>query len=155
MKRFPKLMVFLAGLFLICVSASDLSAQDGAVSGKAYIYCRVWFDDFKVDKERQLGSYTQKYKERAIKMMINCTQYDTNLKSLSGTVTDEEGNPRAFSTYMSGLNWLGTMGWELMAYPSPYRSDMTIFEDYFLRLDVSGMTYEQINEKLSAFQRKE
>ena len=148
-------MVFLAGLFLICVSASDLSAQDGAVSGKAYIYCRVWFDDFKVDKERQLGSYTQKYKERAIKMMINCTQYDTNLKSLSGTVTDEEGNPRAFSTYMSGLNWLGTMGWELMAYPSPYRSDMTIFEDYFLRLDVSGMTYEQINEKLSAFQRKE
>ena len=143
------------GLFLICVSASDLSAQDGAVSGKAYIYCRVWFDDFKVDKERQLGSYTQKYKERAIKMMINCTQYDTNLKSLSGTVTDEEGNPRSFSTYMSGLNWLGMMGWELMAYPAPYRSDTMIFEDYFLRLDVSGMTYEQINEKLSAFQRKE
>ena len=155
MKHFPKILVFLTGLFLICASAANLSAQDGTPSGKAYIYCRVWFDDFKVEKERQLGSYTQKYKERAIKMMFNCKQYDTELSSLSGTVTDEEGNPRSFSTYMSGLNWLGMMGWELMAYPAPYRSDTTIFEDYFLRLDVSGMTYEQINEKLSAFQRKE
>ena len=49
-------MVFLTGLILMCASAASLSAQDGAVSGKAYIYCRVWFDDFKVEKERQLGS---------------------------------------------------------------------------------------------------
>ena len=147
-------MVFLTGLILMCASAASLSAQAGAVSGKAYIYCRVWFDDFKVEKERQLGSYTQKYKERAVKMMFNCKQYDTNLLSLNGTVTDEEGNPREFSASMEGLNWLGLMGWELMPYPTPYRSDMEVFQTCYMRLDVSGMTYEQINEKLSVFQPK-
>lgn len=40
MKQFPKIAVFWAGMFLMCASAASLSAQENAVPGKAYVYCR-------------------------------------------------------------------------------------------------------------------
>ncbi len=52
---------------------------------------------------------------------------------------------------MAGLNWLGMMGWEMVPYPTAYRSDMAVTSDYWFRMDVTGMTVGQINRKLSEF----
>ena len=139
-----------AALVFIVSTAGIISAQESTPSAKAYIYCHVAFDDFKVHKERQIHNYTQKYTERAYKMYVHCHQYDSELTYISGVINDEEGKPREFRSYIAGLNWLGLMGWELLPYPTTYRSDISQYPKYWFRLDVSGLSTDEINAKLSA-----
>ena len=141
---------FAAALVFIVSTAGIVSAQENTPSAKAYIYCHVAFDDFKVHKERHIHNYTQKYTERAYKMYVHCHQYDNELTYISGVINDEEGKPREFRSHMAGLNWLGLMGWELLPYPTTYRSDISQYPEYWFRLDVSGLSTDEINAKLSA-----
>ena len=91
-----------------------------------------------------------KYTERVYKMSVVCRQYDDDLTYVYGVINDEEGQPREFSSYMAGLNWLGRMGWEMLPYPTTYRSDMSQDLAYWFRMDVSGLSTDDINAKLSA-----
>ena len=138
----------LAIVFMVSTSAT-ISAQENPSSAKAYIYCSVTFNDFKVQKERQIHNYTQKYTERVYKMSVDCRQYDDDLTYIFGVINDEEGRPREFRSYMAGLNWLGRMGWEMLPYPTTYRSDVIQDLEYWLRMDVSGLSADQINAKLA------
>ena len=143
------LRLFAAVIVFIVSSAGTLSAQDNASSDRAYIYCSVTFNDFKVQKEKQIHNYTQKYTERVYKMSVDCRQYDDDLTYIFGVINDEDGQPREFRSYMAGLNWLGRMGWELLPYPTTFRSDMNLELEYWFRMDVSGLSTDEINAKLA------
>ena len=143
------LRLFVAAIVLMVSTAATVAAQDKTSSENAYIYCRVTFDDFKVQKEKQIHAYTQKYTERLYKMSVDCRQYDDDLTYIFGVINDEEGRPREFRSYMAGLNWLGRMGWEMLAYPTSYRSDMNLDQVYWFRMDVSGLSADEINAKLA------
>ena len=143
------LRLFAVAIVLMASTAAIVAAQDKTSSENAYIYCRVTFDDFKVQKEKQIHNYTQKYTERAYKMSVDCRQYDDDLTYIFGVINDEDGRPREFRSYMAGLNWLGRMGWEILPYPTTYRSDVIQDLEYWLRMDVSGLSADQINAKLA------
>ena len=145
-------------LMAMFISMGSASAQEVAVSvenndviGKAYIYCKVSFDDTKVEREEKIHNYTRTVKERAYTLRVDCRQDNCDLISFYGIVKDDEGNQKEFKSLMAGLNWMGMMGWELVPYPIAYRSDMSVSTEYWFRLDVSGLTIEQINKKLSEF----
>lgn len=145
-------------LMAMFISMGSASAQEVAVSfenndviGKAYIYCKVRFDDTKVEREEKIHNYTRTVKERAYTLRVDCRQDNCDLISFYGIVKNDEGNQKEFKSLMAGLNWMGMMGWELVPYPIAYRSDMSVSTDYWFRLDVSGLTIEQINKKLSEF----
>ena len=141
--------LFAAVIVFIFSTAGTLSAQDKTSSDRAYIYCKVTFYDFKVQKERQIHNYTQKYTERVYKMSVDCRQYDEELTYIFGVINDEKGNPREFRSHIAGLNWLGRIGWELLSYPTKYRSDTAQDLEYWFRMDVSGLSSDEINAKLS------
>ena len=54
------------------------------------------------------------------------------------------------SKKMAGLNWLEMSGWELETHPTAYRSEMKQEARYRFRMDVSELSTDQINGKLSA-----
>ena len=148
-------------LMAMIISMGSASAHEVAtavenndLTGKAYIYCIVDFNDIKVEKVEKIHNYTRTFKERAYTLRVNCRQDNSDLISFYGIVKDNEGNERKFSSQMAGLNWMGMMGWELVPYPKAYRSDMSVETDFWFRLDVSGLTIEQINKKLSMFGSK-
>ena len=143
------LRLFAVAIVLMVSTAATVAAQDKTSSENAYIYCRVTFDDFKVQKEKQINAYTQKYTERVYKMSVDCRQYDDDLTYIFGVINDEEGRPREFRSSMAGLNWLGRMGWEMLPYPTTYRSDVIQDLEYWFRMDVSGLSADQINAKLA------
>ena len=144
------LRLFAVAIVLMVSAAGTLSAQENTSSDRAYIYCRVTFDDFKVQKEKQIHAYTKKYTERVYKMYVDCRQYDDDLTYIFGVINDEDGQPREFRSYMAGLNWLGRMGWEILPYPTKYRSDVIQDLEYWFRMNVSGLSTDEINAKLSA-----
>ena len=143
------LRLFAVAIVLMVSTATTVAAQDKTSSENAYIYCRVTFDDLKIQKEKQIHNYTQKYTERVYKMSVDCRQYDDDLTYVFGVINDEEGNPREFRSYMAGLNWLGRMGWEMLPYPTTYRSDVSQDLEYWFRMDVSGLSTDEINAKLA------
>ena len=137
-------------LTALIIAAASAFAQENSPSSKSYIYCIVTFDDFKVEKEKQVHSYTQKYTERMFKMKIDCRQYDSDLNGFYGIINDENGNPREFISPMAGINWLGLRGWEIVTYPIQYRPEYIKQIRYWFRMDVTGWSHEDINKKLSA-----
>ena len=143
------LRLFAVAIVLMVSTAATVAAQDKTSSENAYIYCRVTFDGIKVQKEKQIHNYTQKYTERVYKMSVDCRQYDDDLTYIFGVINDEEGRPREFRSYMAGLNWLGRMGWEMLPYPTTYRSDVIQDLEYWFRMDVSGLSADEINAKLA------
>ena len=143
------LRLFAAAIVFMVSKAATVAAQDKTSSDKAYIYCSVTFNDFKVQKEKQIHNYTQKYTERVYKMSVDCRQYEDDLTYIFGVINDEEGRPREFRSYMAGLNWLGRMGSEMLQYPTSYTSDMNLDQVYWVRMDVSGLSADEINAKLS------
>ena len=108
------LRLFTVAIVFMVSTAATISAQENPSSDKAYIYCSVTFNDFKVQKEKQIHNYTQKYTERVYKMSVDCRQYDDDLP-----------------------------------YPTSYRSDMNLDQVYWFRMDVSGLSADQINAKLA------
>ena len=137
---------FFIALMAMIVAVGTASAQDAA-----YIYCKVSISNIKVEKEEKIHDYTRTVKERVYTLKIDCRQDNSDLISFFDTVKDNDGNQRTFSSLMAGLNWLGLMGWEMVPYPIAYNSDSVIISDYWFRLDVTGLTVGQINDKLSLF----
>lgn len=130
------LRLFVAVMLLTISSACVLSAQDNSPVNKSYIYCTVAFDSFKVE-------------ERMFKMKIDCRQYDSDLNGFFGILNDENGKPREFVSQIAGINWLGLMGWEIVTYPIQYKPEYIVETTYWLRMDVSGLSHDEINKKLS------
>ena len=151
MKRVTKVVTLLIGISLLCLSSYCADAQENTPAAKAYIYCTAYFNSTNEVKEKKINSYTQKYRERKYTLRVDCRQFDQDIKGVKTVVTDGNGSMVDFPSPIAGLNWLGMMGWELIPYPQAYDTDGFIPEEYWLRLDVTGLTVDEINQKLSVF----
>lgn len=127
----------LAAIALMGISAQMMSAQESSQGHKSYIYCTVEF------------SHTNK----KVDMTVDYGQYDRYLLSDGLVVTDSEGKPRTFNSSIAGLNWLGMHGWELIPYATVIDGDSR--STYYMRLDVTGLSYDEINRMLAIFSNKE
>ena len=52
---------------------------------------------------------------------------------------------------MAALNWLGMNGWELVATDDFIQNGTTNESKVYLRMDVTGLTYKEINDRLVIF----
>ena len=151
MSRVTKTIALVIGVTLLCLSSYCASAQENTPAAKAYIYCTAYFRGSPEVKEKKIGSYTQRNREWKFTLRVDCRQYNKEIKGVKTVVSDENGNLIDFPSTMAGLNWLGLMGWELIPYPQAYDTDGFIPEEYWLRLDVTGLKVDEINQKLSVF----
>ena len=79
-------------------------------------------------------------------------RFPVELVSGKGAILkDSEGNKRFFNSQIAALNWLGMHGWELVTLDNSMINGTTTDGKLYLRLDVTGLTYEEINEQLSIF----
>lgn len=127
----------LAAIALLGMSAQMMSAQESGQKHKSYIYCTVEF------------SHTNK----KVDMTVDYGQYNRFLLSDGLVVTDADGKPRTFNSSIAGLNWLGMHGWELIPYATVTDGDSR--STYYMRLDVTGLSYDEINRMLAIFSNKE
>ena len=143
-----RFILSLTVVFLTCISAQIASAQENVPVRKSYIYCIVNFDAVKVEKVEKIHNLTRTYKEWECTMHVDCRQDDSDIKGFRSLVKDAEGNNKTFRSTTAGLNWLGMKGWELLPYPVAYDPRSLIESDYWFRMEVTGLSTEQINEIL-------
>lgn len=132
MKRFVNVLPMVAVTFLMCISAHNASAQQ-EVKHRSYLYCSILFGGDKMVVEETIGNYTRESKE------------------WRDILKDSDGNKRFFNSQIAALNWLGMHGWELVTLDNSMINGTTTDGKLYLRLDVTGLTYEEINEQLSIF----
>lgn len=145
MKRFVNVLPMVAVAFLLCISAHNASAQQ-EVNHRSYLYCSIEFGGDKMVVEETIGNYTRESKEWRVTLYVDYGQLGGR-----GTLKDSEGNKRFFNSQIAALNWLGMHGWELIASDGSMINGTTTDGKLYLRLDVTGLTYDEINEKLSVF----
>lgn len=129
-----KVLTLLAVFFAICMVSSNATAQTRGQDQSAYVYCIVDFQNTKHDNEWK------------VKMTIDFGQANYRERE---QVVDEDGNDMVFNSNIAGLNWLGMQGWEFVPYPTLNDGDSRT--KYYMRLNVSGLTLEEINDKLNIF----
>lgn len=145
MKRFVNVLPMVAVAFLMCISEHNASAQQ-EVKHRSYLYCSIQFGGDKMVVEETIGNYTRESKEWRVTLHVDYGQ-------LGGPdiLKDSEGNKRFFNSQIAALNWLGMHGWELVTLDNSMINGTTTDGNLYLRLDVTGLTYEEINEQLSIF----
>ena len=129
-----RILAILAVIFTLCTASSNAEAQTSVQNQSAYVYCLVDFQNTKHNNEWK------------VKMTVDFGQADYSKREL---VVDGDGNDRIFNSNIAGLNWLGMQGWEFVPYPTV--NEGTSRSKYYMRLNVTGMTAEEINEKLNIF----
>lgn len=124
---------------VLCLLSYSVSAKQTTQSHTSYIYCLVQFQS------------TDIVKGRKVKMYVDYGQTNFNIFGLD-KVLNADGEEKTFNSEIAGLNWLGMQGWELTPYPSINEGDPS--SKFYMRMDVTGLSYEEINEKLSIFSNK-
>ena len=122
MKRF---LLFICACFIF-IGGAEAQEQ------REYIYCLV---DFKNTPQSKC------------EMFVDFGQYEKKL--LPDTVNDKR-LMRQFNSEIAAINWMSRNGWELYIY-SPYINEGDSNVKYIMRMDITGMTEEQINSKLTMF----
>ena len=149
MKRLAKLLPIAAAILLMCIPAHDVSAQQTDDTHRSYIYCCVYFGSFKEIKTEKINAYTKTLgKEWKVTMSVDYGQYDDDFIP---PLTDSDGNVRLFNSQVAALNWLGMHGWELISQEHSMMNGDSRNHRTYLRLDVTGLSYEEINGHLSLF----
>ena len=129
-----RILTILTVFFAICMVSSNATAQTRCQDQSAYVYCIVDFQNTKHDNEWK------------VKMTIDFGQANYRERE---QVIDENGNDMVFNSNIAVLNWLGMQGWEFVPYPTLNDGDSRT--KYYMRLNVSGLTLEEINDKLNIF----
>lgn len=129
-----RLLTLLAVFLTISLASLNATAQTSGQDQSAYVYCIVDFQNTKHDNEWK------------VKMTIDFGQANYRERE---QVVDEDGNDMVFNSNIAGLNWLGMQGWEFVPYPTLNDGDSRT--KYYMRLNVSGLTLEEINDKLNIF----
>ncbi|MBQ6878781.1 MAG: hypothetical protein IJN52_01080 [Bacteroidales bacterium] len=124
MKRF---FLFICACFVLIGSAIAQTAEQ-----REYIYCTVDFSD---------------NPNRKCEIFVDFGQHMKKL--LPDTVNDKRLMGQ-FNSEMAAINWMSRNGWELFMY-RPHMSEGSSYIRYIMRMDVTGMTEEQINSKLTMF----
>ena len=129
-----RVLTLLAVIFTLCTASSNAAAQTSGRNQSAYVYCIVDFHNTKILNEWK------------VKMSVDFGQSNYTKRE---HVVDENGYDRIFNSEIAGLNWLGMQGWEFVPYPTLDDGDSRT--KYYMRLNVSGLTLEEINDKLNIF----
>lgn len=110
----------------------DLGEVPSHQGQRDYIYCKVDFNN---------NQHTK------CEILVDFGQYEKKL--LPNTVNDKR-LMGPFNSEMAAINWLSRNGWELYMY-RPYinEGDSAVF--FIMRMDVTGLTEEQINSRLTMF----
>ena len=139
-----------AAVLFICFSANNAYAQQPEVNHRSYIYCAVSFGAAKESIEENIGnsSYTREVKEWKTTIYVDYGQRNEGKPSpLAGS----DGKTIFFNSRMAALNWLGMNGWELVATDDFIQNGTTNESKVYLRMDVTGLTYKEINDRLVIF----
>ena len=129
-----RILTTLAVIFSLCIAASSVAAQTNEQDQSVYIYSIVKF-------KNTLQNSTWK-----VSLTVDFGQADYKE---ADKVVDADGNHKLFNSNVAALNWLGMQGWEFVPYPTV--NEGTSRSKYYMRLNVTGMTAEEINEKLNIF----
>lgn len=129
-----RVVTLLAVIFTLCTASSNAEAQTSGQNQSAYVYCIVDFQNTKHNNEWK------------VKMTVDFGQADYSKREL---VVDGDGNDRIFNSNIAGLNWLGMQGWEFVPYPT--LNDGSSRTKYYMRLNVTGLSPEEINQRLNVF----
>lgn len=129
-----RVLAILAVIFSLCIAASSVAAQTNEQDQSVYIYSIVKF-------KNTLQNSTWK-----VSLTVDFGQADYKE---ADKVVDADGNHKLFNSNVAALNWLGMQGWEFVPYPTV--NEGTSRSKYYMRLNVTGMTAEEINEKLNIF----
>lgn len=124
----------LAVIFTVSIASLDATAQTSGQDRFSYVYCIVDFQNTKHNNEWK------------VKMTADFGQANYRKREM---IVDEDGNDRVFNSDIAGLNWLGMQGWEFVPYPTLDDGDSRT--KYYMRLNVTGLTLEEINDKLTIF----
>ena len=122
-----KIITFICACFVLIGSAVAQVAEQ-----REYIYCTVDFSD---------------NPNRKCEIFVDFGQHMKKL--LPDTVNDIRLMGQ-FNSEMAAINWMSRNGWELFMY-RPHMSEGSSYIRYVMRMDVTGMTEEQINSKLTMF----
>ena len=129
-----RVLTLLAVIFTLCTASSNAAAQTSGRNQSVYVYCIVDFHNTKILNEWK------------VKMSVDFGQSNYTKRE---HVVDKNGYDRIFNSEIAGLNWLGMQGWEFVSYPTLNEGDSV--SEYYMRLNVTGMSQEEINETLSVF----
>ena len=129
-----RILAILAVIFSLCIAAASVAAQTNEQDQSVYIYSIVKF-------KNTLQNSTWK-----VSLTVDFGQADYKE---ADKVVDADGNHKLFNSNVAALNWLGMQGWEFVPYPT--LNEGTSRSKYYMRLNVTGMTAEEINEKLNIF----
>ena len=122
-----KIITFICACFVLIGSAvAQVDEQ------REYIYCTVDFSD---------------NPNRKCEIFVDFGQHMKKL--LPDTVNDRRLMGQ-FNSEMAAINWMSRNGWELFMF-RPHMSEGSSYIRYVMRMDVTGMTEEQINSKLTMF----
>lgn len=122
-----KIITFICACFVLIGSAVAQVAEQ-----REYIYCTVDFSD---------------NPNRKCEIFVDFGQHMKKL--LPDTVNDRRLMGQ-FNSEMAAINWMSRNGWELFMY-RPHMSEGSSYIRYVMRMDVTGMTEEHINSKLTMF----
>lgn len=122
-------IIFAATAFILCMTAAAAQEQ----TSKSYIYCEV--DLVHIGG----GRY---------EIVVDYGQHDNKL--FPKTLNDKCLIP-AFNSEMAVINWMSRNGWELFLF-NPHINDGSGNDKYIMRMDVTGLTEEEINQRLVLFQ---
>lgn len=133
MKRFL-LFICACFIFISGATAQEQILDMGQLEKvqREYIYCKVDFNN---------NPHTK------CEIFVDFGQQEKRL--LPDTVNDKRMMGQ-FNSEMAAINWMSRNGWELYMY-RPYMSEGDSSIYYIMRMDVTGMTEEQINSKLTMF----
>lgn len=145
MTRLVKALPMVAVALFMCLSMHSASAQQ-EVKHRSYLYCTAEFGADKEVVEEKIGNYTRENKEWKVTLHVDYGQSNG-----STVLKDAEGNKLFFNTEMAAINWLGMRGWELVTPDKHFINGTSSGYKLYFRLDVTGLSYEEINEQLSAF----
>ena len=129
-----RILAILAVIFSLCIAASRVAAQTNEQDQSVYIYSIVRF-------KNTLQNSTWK-----VSLTIDFGQADYKE---ADKVVDADGNHKLFNSNVAAFNWLGMQGCEFVPYPTV--NEGTSRSKYYMRLNVTGMTAEEINKKLNIF----
>lgn len=122
-----KIITFICACFILIGSAMAQIPEQ-----REYIYCSVDFINSPVGRCEIIVDFGQQIK-----------------KLFSDTVNDRRFMGQ-FNSEMAAINWMSRNGWELFMH-NPHINEGTSNIKYVMRMDVTGMTEEQINSKLAMF----
>lgn len=119
-------------IIFILLAGLMFSSATMAQNNETYIYCKARFYFTLTGRCDLVVDYGQ----------FNGKMIPTSVNEMVGL--------KSFNSEMAAINWLGINGWELLMY-RPRLSDDTDYERYILRMNVTGLSEEEINKRLAIF----